>query len=150
MVHTKIEWTEVTWNPSTGCTKISEGCRYCYVEKMSHRLKAMGQKKYVNDFDLTIHEASLKEPYNWKKPQIVFVNSMSDLFHEDMPLTFIKKVFAVMNDNPRHIFQVLTKRADVLEKYSSLLNRTENIWMGMSVESNKHLYSFLKQRKHVK
>jgi protein gp37 len=140
MAQTKIEWTEVSWNPSTGCTKISEGCKYCYAEKMAHRLKAMGQNKYRNDFELTIHEDSLKEPYSWRKPQIVFVNSMSDLFHQDMPLSFIKKVFAVMNDNPRHIFQVLTKRADILEKYSPLLIWSENIWMGVSIESDKYLY----------
>jgi protein gp37 len=139
MKSTKIEWTEVTWNPSTGCTKISEGCKNCYAEKMAKRLKAMGTSKYENEFQLTIHPDTLNEPYTWKKSQIVFVNSMSDLFHEDMPLSFIKKVFNVMNNNPKHIFQVLTKRADVLEKYSALLNWTENIWMGVTVESYKHL-----------
>jgi protein gp37 len=140
MKNTKIEWTEVTWNPSTGCTKISEGCLNCYAAKMAKRLKAMGTPKYENEFELTIHPDTLNEPYSWKKPQIVFVNSMSDLFHEDMPLSFIKKVFTVMNNNPQHIFQVLTKRADILAKYSALLNWSENIWMGVTVESSKHLY----------
>lgn len=139
MKSTKIEWTEITWNPSTGCTKISEGCKNCYAEKMAKRLKAMGTAKYQNEFELTIHADTLNEPYTWKKPQMVFVNSMSDMFHENMPLSFIKKVFGVMNDNPKHTFQVLTKRADILEKYSTLLNWSENIWMGVTVESNKHL-----------
>ncbi len=138
MAKSKIEWTEVTWNPSTGCSKISEGCKYCYAEKMALRLKAMGLKKYWNGFKLTCHNKDLDAPYAWKKPRIVFVNSMSDLFHEDMPLEFIQKVFSVMNDNPRHIFQVLTKRANVLREYSPLLKWSENIWMGVTVENNNY------------
>ena len=138
MNRTKIEWTEVTWNPTTGCTKISEGCKNCYAEKMAERLRAMGTPKYENGFDLAMHPNTLSDPYSWKKPKVVFVNSMSDLFHEDVPLPFIKEVFAVMNDNPKHIFQVLTKRADILEQYSPILNWSENIWMGVTVESNRH------------
>jgi len=110
---TKIEWTEKTWNPTTGCTKISEGCLNCYAEILSKRLKCMGIKKYKNEFKFTIHPECLKEPYLWKKPSMIFVNSMSDLFHKDMPFSFIQDVFRVMNENPRHIFQVLTKRADI-------------------------------------
>jgi protein gp37 len=135
-----IEWTEFTWNPSTGCTKISQGCKNCYAERMTKRCEAMGQSKYINGFKLTLHEDTLKVPYKWKKPRMVFVNSMSDLFHEDMPLEFIKKVFKVMNDNEQHIFQVLTKRADVLLKYNSELEWTPNIWMGVSVENEDELW----------
>lgn len=134
MAKSKIEWTEETWNPTTGCNKISNGCKFCYAEIMSARLKAMGQEKYKNGFELTLHEDALKIPYTWKQPKIVFVNSMSDLFHKDVPLEFIQKVFKVMNDNPRHIFQVLTKRADILLKYKDKLTWSENIWMGVSVE----------------
>ena len=135
MNKTKIEWTEITWNPTTGCTKITEGCKNCYAEKMSKRLKAMGTPKYQHGFDLTLHRDTLLEPYSWKKPKVVFVNSMSDLFHEDVPFEFIQEVFTVMNNSPKHIFQVLTKRADILEQYSPILNWTENIWMGVTVES---------------
>jgi protein gp37 len=137
MAQSSIEWTEMTWNPTTGCDKISAGCKFCYAEVMSRRLQAMGVEKYENNFELTIHSSELKLPYSWKKPKIVFVNSMSDLFHKDVPLEFIKKVFKVMNECPQHTFQVLTKRADILLKYSSELNWTENIWMGVSVESKK-------------
>jgi protein gp37 len=138
MAQTKIEWTEVSWNPSTGCTKISDGCLHCYAEKMAKRLKAMGQKKYCNGFKLTLHDEVLQEPYSWRKPRIAFVNSMSDLFHKDMPVSFIKKVFNVMNENPQHVFQVLTKRADILEKHSDKLTWSDNIWLGVTVENNKH------------
>lgn len=137
MAQSSIEWTEMTWNPTTGCDKISKGCKFCYAEVMSRRLQAMGVEKYENNFELTLHENELKLPYSWKKSKIVFVNSMSDLFHKDVPLEFIKKVFKVMNDCPQHTFQVLTKRADILLKYSSELNWTENIWMGVSVENGK-------------
>src|SRR5258706_15457669 len=109
MAESSIEWTEMTWNPTTGCNKISAGCKFCYAEIMAKRLKAMGQEKYANAFKLTIHENALNIPYTWKHPKIVFVNSMSDLFHKDIPLSFLKKVFDVMNDNPQHVFQVLTK-----------------------------------------
>ena len=135
MSSSKIEWTESTWNPTTGCTKISSGCVNCYAEKMAKRLKAMGTPKYANGFKVTLHEDCLSEPYSWKKPKVIFVNSMSDLFHEDIPFEFIDKVFKVMNDNPQHIFQVLTKRAELLLEYSPKLNWTSNIWMGVTVEN---------------
>ena len=137
MAESNIEWTEMTWNPTTGCTKISAGCKFCYAEVMSRRLHAMGMKKYKDVFKLRIHEEDLNTPYKWKKPKVVFVNSMSDLFHKDVPLEFIKKVFKVMNENPQHTFQVLTKRADLVLEYSSELKWTKNIWMGVSVESEK-------------
>lgn len=139
MAQTRIEWTELTWNPTTGCNKISQGCKFCYAEVMARRLKAMGLEKYRNGFELTLHEDALKIPYTWKQPKIVFVNSMSDLFHKNIPLEFIQRVFKVMNDNPQHVFQVLTKRADVLLKYHKELERTHNIWMGVSVEDAKSL-----------
>jgi protein gp37 len=139
MAQSKIEWTELTWNPITGCTKISSGCKFCYAEAMSRRLKAMGVEKYENGFKLAVHESVLSEPYTWRSPKIVFVNSMSDLFQKNVPIDFIQKVFAVMNDNPQHVFQVLTKRADILLKYDQegLLKWTHNIWMGVSVEDER-------------
>ena len=139
MAQTKIEWTESTWNPTTGCNKVSQGCKFCYAEVMARRLKAMGLEKYRNGFDLALHEDALKIPYTWKQPKIVFVNSMSDLFHKDISLEFIQRVFKVMNDNPQHVFQVLTKRADILLKYHTQLNWTHNIWMGVSVENEENL-----------
>lgn len=135
MAVSKIEWTETTWNPITGCTKISSGCANCYAEKMALRLKAMRVSKYSQGFNLAMHEDCLSEPSTWKKPKVVFVNSMSDLFHEEIPLDFIKKIFKVMNENPQHIFQVLTKRAEKLLEYNSELNWTSNIWMGVTVEN---------------
>ncbi|MBS4036085.1 MAG: phage Gp37/Gp68 family protein [Ignavibacterium sp.] len=139
MSKTRIEWTELTWNPTTGCNKVSQGCKFCYAEVMARRLKAMGLEKYRNGFELTLHEDALKIPYTWKQPKIVFVNSMSDLFHKDIPLEFIQRVFKVMNDNPQHVFQVLTKRADILLQHHKKLNWTHNIWMGVSVENEKNL-----------
>lgn len=139
MAETKIEWTEITWNPTTGCTKISSGCKNCYAERMSNRLQVMGVEKYKDGFKLKIHPDVLNEPNSWRKPRTVFVNSMSDLFHENMPLDFIKKVFKVMNDNPIHTFQVLTKRADILLKYSNELVWTKNIWMGVTVENQENI-----------
>jgi protein gp37 len=137
MAQSSIEWTEMTWNPTTGCDKISAGCKYCYAEVMSRRLEAMGIDKYKDGFKLTIHEDALQIPYSWKSPKVVFVNSMSDLFHKEVPLSFIQKVFKVMNNNPQHTFQVLTKRADILFKYHKQLNWTHNIWMGVSVEDER-------------
>jgi len=137
MAESNIEWTEMTWNPTTGCTKISAGCKFCYAEVMSKRLHAMGMNKYKDIFKLRIHPNELETPYKWKKPRIVFVNSMSDMFHKDVPLEFIQKVFKVMNDNPKHTFQVLTKRADLVAKYDKQLNWTKNIWMGVSVEDER-------------
>jgi protein gp37 len=136
MASSSIEWTEMTWNPTTGCNKISAGCKFCYAEVMAKRLEAMGIEKYKDGFKLTLHEDSLNVPYSWKHQKVVFVNSMSDLFHEDVPLTFIKKVFDVMNDTP-HIYQILTKRADILLKYHNQLDWGHNIWMGVSVENKK-------------
>lgn len=130
----KIEWTQQTWNPTTGCQKKSSGCLHCYAEIMSHRLKAMGQEKYKDGFEVRTHQSSLILPYKWKKPRLVFVNSMSDLFHEDVPVDFIKEVFKVMNENPQHTFQVLTKRSERLLQLNDELNWTNNIWMGVSVE----------------
>jgi len=140
MAISKIEWTETSWNPSTGCTKISAGCKNCYAQRMAMRLKAMGVEKYKNGFQVSTHPESLLEPYTWSNPKIVFVNSMSDLFHEELPLEFIRNVFQVMNENPQHTFQVLTKRSDLLMKYSSLLNWTDNIWIGVSIENQEVIH----------
>jgi protein gp37 len=137
MAYSKIEWTEVTWNPTTGCNKISTGCLNCYAETMSRRLKAMGIRKYANGFRIALHPEELKRPYEWKKPSLVFVNSMSDLFHYSVPVDYVNKVFEVMNNTPQHTYQVLTKRSDRLVQIAPLLNWTENIWMGVSVESEQ-------------
>lgn len=151
MAKSKIEWTELTWNPVTGCNKISAGCKFCYAEVMSRRLKAMGVEKYSQGFKLRIHEDVLGEPYSWKSSKVVFVNSMSDLFHKNVPVEFIQKVFKVMNENPQHVFQVLTKRADRLLELdkAKLLKWSHNIWMGVSVEDKhvKRRISLLKQTK---
>lgn len=133
-----IEWTEATWNPVTGCTKISPGCKNCYAERMAFRLKAMGQPNYVHGFDLTIQEHMLEVPKRWKKARTIFVNSMSDLFHKDVPPTYIQKVFKVMNTTSQHRFQVLTKRADRLLELNAELQWGHNIWMGVSVETKKY------------
>jgi protein gp37 len=136
MATSTIEWTEMTWNPTVGCTKISTGCKFCYAEIMSRRLRGMGQEKYQHDFRVVKpHPASLNIPYTWKSPKIVFVNSMSDLFHEAIPEDYIMAVFKVMNDNPQHVFQVLTKRAERLSNIHKKLKWTHNIWMGVSVEN---------------
>jgi protein gp37 len=129
-----IEWTEVTWNPVTGCTKISAGCKLCYAERMARRLQAMGIPQYRNGFKLTLAPQTLEQPYHWKKPKIVFVNSMSDLFHKDVPLGYIKRVFEVMNNTPAHTYQILTKRSDRLKELAPELKWTANIWMGVSIE----------------
>jgi len=137
MAQSSIEWTEMTWNPTTGCSKISAGCKFCYAEIMSRRLQGMGIEKYKDGFAVRIHSDALRIPYTWKTSKIVFVNSMSDLFHENIPLEFIQRVFDVMNDNPQHVFQILTKRAERLLKLHSELKWTHNIWMGVSVENDK-------------
>jgi protein gp37 len=137
MAQSSIEWTEMTWNPTTGCTKVSAGSKYCYAEVMTRRLEAMGIEKYKDGFTLRTHEDSLLTPFSWKSPKIVFVNSMSDLFHQDVPLEFIKKVFDTMHNCPQHTFQVLTKRSDILLKYHNELIWTHNIWMGVSIENSK-------------
>lgn len=138
MSTSKIEWTESTWNPLTGCNKISPGCKHCYAERMAKRLKAMGQEKYRNGFTLTLHEDALTEPLRLTKPQMIFVNSMSDLFHKDVPLAFIQKIFEVMRQAHWHTFQVLTKRAERLLELDPHLNWSENIWMGVSVENSDY------------
>ncbi len=140
MSKSKIEWTDNTWNPTTGCTKISSGCTNCYAEKMSYRLQKMGNPKYRDGFNISIHPNSLCEPSGWKKPSMVFVNSMSDIFHESIPFSFIEQVFKVMNENQMHVFQVLTKRSKALNEYSKHLTWTKNIWMGVSIEDGNQLY----------
>ena len=130
-----IEWTESTWNPVTGCTKISPGCKHCYAERMAKRLQAMGQANYADGFRLTLHEHVLEIPLRWKKPQVIFVNSMSDLFHQGVPANFIERVFSVMAAAHWHTFQVLTKRAGRLVQMDRLLPWHDNIWMGVSVET---------------
>ena len=133
-----IEWTESAWNPVTGCTKVSPGCKHCYAERMARRLKAMGQPNYANGFELTLHEHVLELPLRWKSPQVVFVNSMSDLFHEDVPLEFIQRVFAVMRRAHWHTFQVLTKRAERLAELDPQLDWPPNVWMGVSIETSEY------------
>jgi protein gp37 len=135
-----IEWTESTWNPLTGCTKISPGCKHCYAERMALRLQAMGQPNYNNGFKLTLHEHALELPLSWKKPQMIFVNSMSDLFHPDVPLEFVQKVFDVMRRASWHTFQVLTKRSNRLLELDPNISWPSNVWMGVSVESEKYTY----------
>jgi protein gp37 len=130
-----IEWTEATWNPVTGCTKISTGCKNCYAERMAKRLKAMGTPQYANGFKLTLQPEMLELPLRWKKPRTIFVNSMSDLFHKDVPLEYIQQVFDVMNRCPQHTFQVLTKRPEIAAMHAGSLEWGENIWMGTSVEN---------------
>ena len=136
----RIEWTEATWNPVTGCTKISPGCKRCYAERMAKRLHAMGQPNYANGFQLTTHEHALTLPLRWKKPQTIFVNSMSDLFHGSVPPEFIQKVFAVMREAHWHRFQVLTKRSERVRELDSSLEWAPNIWMGVSVENATYTY----------
>jgi protein gp37 len=131
----RIEWTEATWNPVTGCTKVSAGCKYCYAERMAKRLQAMGQANYANGFTVTLHDHMLAHPLRWKKPRTIFVNSMSDLFHESVPLEFIQRVFDVMRRAPQHRFQVLTKRSARLAEVHAELPWPVNVWMGVSVES---------------
>jgi len=132
----KIEWTGKTWNCITGCDKVSAGCKYCYAESMSKRLKAMGQPRYSNGFQLTLHEDKIEMPLRWTKPWLVFVNSMSDMFHKDVPLDFLQKMFEVMNRADRHVFQCLTKRSERMMKLSSQLPWADHVWTGVSVERN--------------
>ncbi|MDD4993026.1 MAG: phage Gp37/Gp68 family protein [Paludibacter sp.] len=131
---TKIEWTDKTWNPITGCTKISAGCANCYAEVMSRRLQAMRQEKYVNGFTLTMHEDVLAEPKQWKKPHNIFVCSMSDLFHKDVPFAYIDKVMKTINDTPHHKYQILTKRADRMNEYFTTHQIPDNAWLGVTVD----------------
>ncbi|XVQ85347.1 DUF5131 family protein [Microbispora siamensis] len=146
---TAIEWTEVTWNPSTGCDRISAGCDNCYALTLAKRLKAMGAAKYQNDgdprtsgpgFGVTLHPSTLRQPYTWRTPQVVFVNSMSDLFHARVPLDFVRQVFKVIKETPQHTYQVLTKRSARLRKVAQLLEWPDNLWIGVSVEDEDALY----------
>jgi len=139
MTKTKIEWTESSWNPITGCSKISDGCLNCYAEKMALRLKAMGTKGYENGFEVTLQYHQLERPLKLKKPQMIFVNSMSDIFHEKVPDDYILKIFETMNKADWHIFQVLTKRPERLEELREKINWTKNIWLGTTIESNKYI-----------
>lgn len=142
-----IEWTDATWNPTTGCDRISAGCDHCYALALSRRLKAMGAPKYQTDgdprtsgpgFGLALHPETLGTPYTWKSPRLVFVDSMSDLFHARVPLDFIRDVFDVMAGTPQHTYQVLTKRARRLRRVAQELDWPANVWMGVSVESREH------------
>ncbi len=135
-----IEWTESTWNPLTGCTKVSPGCKHCYAERMAKRLHAMGQHNYANGFKLTLHPQALEIPLGWKKPQMIFVNSMSDLFHKDVPIDFIQQVFDVMRRADWHTFQVLTKRAERLLEIDPQIDWPANVWMGVSVENQDYKF----------
>jgi len=138
--NSSIEWTEATWNPVTGCSKVSQGCKNCYAARMAQRLEAMGNSRYRNGFNVTLHHDLIDKPRSWKKPKRIFVNSMSDLFHEEVPLEFIKLVFKTMNDANHHTYQILTKRTTRLAELAPLLNWTPNIWIGTSVEDEKVLH----------
>jgi protein gp37 len=147
-IGTSIEWTEVTWNPTTGCDRISVGCDNCYALTLSKRLKAMGAEKYQNDgdprtsgagFGVTVHEAALDDPYRWSGSRLVFVNSMSDLFHARVPIAYIRRVFDVMADTPQHTYQILTKRSVRLRRFADTLRWPPNVWMGVSVENEAAL-----------
>ena len=140
MAQSSIEWTESTWNPLTGCTKVSPGCKFCYAERIAKRLEGMGQRRYANGFKLTLHEDVLKLPLSWKKPQLIFVNSMSDMFHKDVPAWFIHRTFDVMRRASWHQFQVLTKRSERLLEMSPSIDWADNVWIGVSVESEEYAF----------
>ncbi len=135
MKTTKIEWTDRTWNPITGCSKKSIGCLHCYAEAMARRLKAMGQEKYSNGFKVTLHERCLVEPLSWSGKHNIFVCSMSDIFHEDVPFEFVDKMFAVIERTPQHRYQILTKRVERMAKYFTSRNIPTNVWLGVTVEA---------------
>lgn len=146
--HTSIEWTEVTWNPTTGCDRVSVGCDNCYALTLAKRLKAMGSAKYQNDgdprtsgpgFGVTVHADALLTPYSWRQPRTVFVNSMSDLFHARVPLDFVRQVFQVIADTPQHTYQVLTKRSTRFRVIAGELDWPSNLWLGVSVENTDAL-----------
>lgn len=137
---TGIEWTQMTWNPVTGCSKVSPGCKHCYAEAMAKRLQAMGSPRYQNGFQIALHEDLIDAPRHWRTPRLVFVNSMSDLLHEAVPVEFVRRVFQTMASCPQHQFQVLTKRAERLVEISSELPWSPNIWMGVSVENQRHAF----------
>jgi protein gp37 len=138
--HSGIEWTEATWNPVTGCTKISLGCKNCYAERMARRLQAAGNPNYANGFDLALHEHVLQTPLHWRRPRMIFVNSMSDLFHEDVPLEFIQRIFGVMRQGSWHTYQVLTKRSSRVRQLTDSIDWPVNVWMGVSVENSDCAY----------
>jgi len=140
MALSQIEWTDCTWNPVTGCTKISPGCDNCYAERMAGRLRAMGQAKYRDGFAVRTHEETLAEPLEWTRPHIIFVNSMSDLFHKHVPLAFIQRVFATMRAADHHIFQVLTKRSGRMAQLGPSIDWPENVWAGVSVENQDYAF----------
>jgi len=135
----RIEWTQSTWNPVTGCSKISRGCDHCYAERMARRLKAMGQHRYRNGFRVTLHPDVLPAPLSWRKPQMIFVNSMSDLFHPKVPDRFIRRVFSVMEEAERHTFQILTKRVSRLAELAPDLPWPRNVWIGATVEAAEYI-----------
>src|SRR5438132_3961575 len=134
-----IEWTEATWNPVTGCTKVSAGCKNCYAERLALRLRAMGNPRYCNGFNLMLHEDLIELPKHWREPRLIFVNSMSDLFHEEVPLEFIQRVFATMRACRQHTFQVLTKRSGRLRAVARKIDWPANVWMGVSIEDSRVL-----------
>jgi protein gp37 len=138
--NSKIEWTQCTWNPVTGCTRISPGCLHCYAQRMARRLQAMGQENYRHGFHLTCHPHTLDLPLHWRQPRMIFVNSMSDLFHKDVPLAFIQQVFDVTRRTPQHCFQVLTKRSERLMQLSPKLSWPDNVWMGVTVENADYAF----------
>ncbi len=140
MAQSTIEWTNATWNPVTGCNKVSPGCKHCYAERMAKRLQAMGQANYVNGFEITLHPQMLERPLEWKKPLLIFVNSMSDLFHKDIPFGFIQQVFEVMTKASWHCFQILTKRSERLVELDSQITWPQNVWMGVSVENESYTF----------
>jgi protein gp37 len=140
MAYSTIEWTTSTWNPLSGCTKISPGCQHCYAERMAHRLQGMGQPNYASGFRLAMHEHALEVPLGWKRPRLIFVNSMSDLFHADVPTEFIQRTFEVMRRAWWHTFQVLTKRSERLLALDPQLGWPGNVWMGVSVETERYLF----------
>ncbi len=147
MAQTSIEWTESTWNLLTGCTKISPGCKYCYAERMAKRLQSMGQSRYAAGFQLTLHKDILELPLSWKKPQLVFANSMSDLFHKNVPDSFIHNAFDVMRRGSWHQFQLLTKRSKRLLELAPAINWPKNVWMGVSIEQQDYVYRIEDLRK---
>lgn len=136
---TQIEWTEYSWNPVTGCTKFSEGCMNCYAERMARRLHAMGNERYANGFKVTLHHDLVEKPLTWRTPRLIFVNSMSDLFHRDVPIKFIKQVFATMSSANQHVYQIVTKRAERLAEVAPKLSWPSNVWMGVTIESKRQI-----------
>lgn len=143
----RIEWTQSTWNPVTGCTKVSPGCDHCYADRMAQRLQAMGVHKYRNGFNVTLHPSELEAPLRWRKPQIIFVNSMSDLFHPSVPFSYVEQIFDVMRRADHHIFQILTKRSKQLVRAADKIDWPPNVWMGVTVESQTYTFRISDLRK---